>query len=691
MTARTRKIRTTAKPRVGKFIFLGAFLTCIAMVVALVSACITLMTSWLEDLPDYQDTDAYLLSEPTKVLDADGNVITEFYAYNRIPVTIDQVSDYVLTGTVDIEDERFYQHGGYDVQGILRAVVVQLMGGSEGASTITQQLVRNTVLRNEQWEQTLSRKVREAYIAQELEKMYTKDEILMMYLNTIYYGAGCYGIEAAAETYFGKTAAELTLVEAATLVGLPQSPTSYDPTVHPDIAVERRNLVLGNMLRLGDITQEQYDEAIATPLQLNYTPREQSGTSDYPYFVDYVSSQLLTMFSYDTMMQSGLTVYTTLDPEWQADAETACNNVVGNSGDDLQAALVAIDPDTGYIKAMVGGGSYEFRQYNLATQATRQPGSSFKTFVLAAAIQAGVDPDTYIDANSGYVSTSDPSYVVNNINGGNWGTVTIRQATQWSSNSAYVRLIDAIGAQNVIDVAHAMGITSDLDAVPSLALGSSGTTVLEMANAYATLAAGGVYRPATAISQVTDRHGNVIYQADTTGTQAISPSVAAAVTDVLEGVVNDAGDSSRTGATASLSVNQPVAGKTGTTDNRTDLWFCGYTPQLATAIWVGYPESANQTIYYLDGQAAALPNPIFKQFMDAALEGLPREEFPTASKPSYRYDWPFSRAAPVTYTEDSTSTDEGGDATTGDGSDDGSGADGGSYDDSGDAGTTVTG
>ena len=695
MTARTRTIRKSARPRVGKYIFLGAFLTCIALMVALVSAGFTLARSWLEDLPNYKDTDAYLLAEPTKVLDANGNQLTEFYAYNRIPVTVDQVSPYALKGTVDIEDERFYQHGGVDIQGILRAVVVQLTGGSEGASTITQQLVRNTVLKNEQWEKTLSRKVREAYIAQELEKMYTKDEILMMYLNTIYYGAGCYGIEAASETYFGKKASDLTLVEAATLVGLPQSPTSYDPTVHPDTAIERRNLVLGNMLRNGDITQEQYDESIETPLELHYTPRKVSGTSDYPYITEYVRSQLLSQFSSDTLYQGGLTVKTTIDLKMQADAEAACANVVGGSGDDLQASLVAIDPKTGYIKAMVGGSDFSVSEYNLATQARRQPGSSFKTFTLVAAIQAGINPDRVMNANSG-IKVGD--WTVNNINYESWGSISIRRATEWSSNTVYVQLIDAIGVQSVVDVAHAMGITSELDPVPSLALGTSGTTVLEMANAYATLAAGGVYRPATIISEVTDRHGNAIYTADTAGTQVITGAVAAATTDVLSGVINNTSNPSRTGASAALSVNQPVAGKTGTTDNRTDLWFCGYTPQLATAVWVGYPDSANETIYYQGGETSALPNPIFKQFMDAALQDAPREEFPTAGTPTYSNNWQFAGDYGISYgggSSSSSSSASTGDTTYDEGTGEGSGeytGDGGdSSTDEGGAGTTTTG
>ena len=362
MTARTRKTRESAKPRVGKYIFLGFFITCIAMMVALVLATITLMRGWLEDLPDYTDSDAYLYAEPTKFPPTRTATSSPKLHPDRParPFSIDEVSDYILEATVDIEDERYYEHGGVDLQGILRAVVVQFTGGSEGASTITQQVVRNTVLKNEQFERTISRKVREAYIAMELEKMYSKDDILMMYLNTIFYGQGAYGIEAAAETFFGKSAADVTLVEAATLAGLPQSPTSYNPVVNPDLALERRNLVLGNMLRNEDITQEQYDEAIATPLTLNYTPREESGAWDHQYFVDYVRTELQKTFSSDIIFKGGLTVYTTIDRETQEAAENAVNNVVGGSGDDLDAAVVAIDPDNGYIRA--DGGRLELRR-----------------------------------------------------------------------------------------------------------------------------------------------------------------------------------------------------------------------------------------------------------------------------------------------------------------------------------------
>lgn len=640
MTARTRKIRHSAKPRVGKYLVLGGTIITIALIAAFIVAGINLAKSWLEDLPDWSDTDAYLLAQPTKMLDADGNTIAEFYIENRIPITIDQCSKWVLEATVDIEDERFYSHNGVDMRGILRAVVVQLTGGSEGASTITQQLVRNTVLKDEQFEKTLRRKVREAYISMGLEKMYTKDEILMMYLNSIYYGVGCYGVEAAAQTYFGKTCADLTLSEAATLAGLPQSPSSYDPTQYPENALERRNAVLAHMLSNGDITEEQYEETIAQPIQLNYSPRKESGSYAYPYFVDYVRTKLSQQFSTDIIFKGGLTVKTTLSPTLQQKAEDAVRSVIGLADDDLEASLVCIDPNTGHILAMVGGWDYNEDQFNLATMARRQPGSSFKTFTLTAAIEQGMNPTVLVDGSS---PRTIGDWNINNFGYQSYGTLSLREATWMSCNTVYAQVIDAIGPETVADVAHRMGITSNLDAVNSLTLGSSGTSVLEMASAYATLAAGGIHYDPVAITEVLDRNGNVLYSDQPMGVQAISPEVAAAVTDVLEGVINGSPYMS-TGIEAALTVNQPVAGKTGTTDNVRDLWFCGYTPQLATAVWVGY--RTERTIYYLgsEGSTHDLPSPIFSRFMSSALEGVERQEFPVAGSPVYVSNdvWPFS-------------------------------------------------
>ena len=655
MTARNRTTRRAAKPRIGKYIAIIARRLTVAGIGAVATATYSLAMSWLKDLPDYSDADAYLLAEPTKVLDADGNVIAQFYMENRTPITKDECSQYVLWATVDTEDERFYEHNGVDIKGILRAVVAQLSGGSEGASTITQQLVRNTVLSDEQFEQTLSRKVREAYIATQLEKMYSKDEILMMYLNSIYYGAGCYGIEAASETYFGKKCSELTIAEAATLAGLPQSPSYYNPLSNPESAIERRNVVLAHLLDKGHITQEEYDEAVASDLVLNYTPPEKSGAYAYPYFVDYVKTTLSSQFSTDVIFKGGLTVKTTISPKYQQAAEDAVDSVLQYADDKLESALVCIDPNTGYILAMVGGRDYNTDQFNLATMARRQPGSSFKTFTLTAAIQAGMNPTVMANGNDN-ITVGD--WEVHNYERQSYGNISLRQATYLSCNTVYAQVINEIGVQSVIDTAYAMGITTDLSdhAYNSLTLGTAGCSVLEMASAYGTLAAGGVHHDTTCITEVLDRNGNSLYTYEPVGTQAISPEVAGAVTDVLEGVV-----AYGTGTEAQPDVDQPVAGKTGTTDDTRDLWFVGYTPQISVAVWVGYRTETE--IWYQGslGSTHTLPSPIFAHFVTEALQGEPRQEFPETGSPVYKdnYSWSFSQGTYVEPTwTDEEETDE---------------------------------
>ena len=396
MGIRKRRARAHAKTHIVGFSAAGIagflVLLCIALAVSLGAV----VESWLQDLPDYTSADAYLVAEPSEVYDADGNTIATFYLENRRSISQDEVSPYVWKGTVDVEDERFYSHNGIDPMGIARAIVSQLAGRSEGASTITQQLVRNTVLSDEQFDKTIKRKVREAYIAVEMEKMYSKDQILLMYLNTIYYGHGAYGIEAASETYFSKHASELTLAEAATLIGLPNSPSYYDPTQNPDAAKERRNKVLDNMLRLGDITQEEHDSAQAEDLVLNLGSSTMDNQGTYPFWTNYVKGLLEGDFSQDTIVQSGLKVYTTLDPTMQQAAQDAVTRMLDETGNErLDSAMVAIDPSTGYIKAMVGGkdfyGDTDDAQVNAATTAFKQTGSSFKVFTLVTA-QARHEP-----------------------------------------------------------------------------------------------------------------------------------------------------------------------------------------------------------------------------------------------------------------------------------------------------------
>ncbi|MEF2855683.1 MAG: transglycosylase domain-containing protein, partial [Collinsella intestinalis] len=518
---------------------------------------------WLSDLPDYTDADEYLVSEPTHILDSQGTEIATFFVQNRESVTADKVSEWVLKGTVDVEDERFYEHNGVDIIGIGRAVLAQLSGRSEGASTITQQLVRNTILSEEQFDQTIERKVREAFIAMEMEKIFSKDEILMMYLNTIYYGHGAYGIQAASKTYLSKNASELTLAEAALLIGLPNSPSYYDPTVNPDVAVDRRNKVLGNMLRIGTISQDEYDAAVAEPLALNVTETSDTGISVYahPYFVDYVKSLLQEEFSTDVLFKGGLTVTTTIDPAIQQAAETAAVENINKypAANDLQIGMSVVDPKTGHIKAMVGGRDYNAdpNHVNHAT-AKRQPGSSFKSFTLATAIKMGVNPNITINCESPmyWDNPGGEDIKIQNIGNHNYGYRSLASATAVSSNTGYVQLAETIGNQNILQTCKSLGLdTSSMHDVLSMTLGTGDVTTLQMANAYASFANGGEHRAPVAITEIKSRTGEVMYTHKDEKTQALTAGDAAAVTEVLETVMERGG----TGVTGNPWIKQPIA------------------------------------------------------------------------------------------------------------------------------------
>ena len=446
---------------------------------------------WLSDLPDYTDANAYLVSEPTEIVDCNGNKIASFYTQNRKSITKDEVSPYVLQGTVDVEDERFYEHGGIDLWGIARAAVATLGGGHEGASTITQQLVRNTILQEEQFDSTIERKVREAYIAVKMEDMYSKDEILMMYLNTIYYGHGAYGIEAAAETYLSKSAADLTLSEAALLIGLPNSPSQYDPTVNPDLALSRRNKVLDNMLRLGHITQEEHDAAQAEPITLNVTEISGSGVDVYsqPYFVAYVKQLLEQEFSTDVLFKGGLTVKTTIDPTMQQVAENAVRQQLDTlSLDGLDMGMVVVDPKTGYIKCMVGGYDYNADENHVNHATAKRPvGSTFKAFTLATAIQNGMNPNVTLNCNSPLKAKGTTTEVQNYANH-SYGNITLKQATAYSSNTGYIQVAEAVGNSKIISLVKKLGIDPATGKLPE---GVAAQTEQSLKNIRALLAAAG--------------------------------------------------------------------------------------------------------------------------------------------------------------------------------------------------------
>lgn len=587
--------------------------------------------SWLQDLPDYEDADQYNTARKTEVYANDGKtLLAEFYLEDREPVELTQISNFVLEGTIATEDERFYDHGGFDIWGIARALVVNMTGSSrEGASTITQQFVRNTILASEANDISIERKVREMYLSMKLEEVYSKDEILLMYLNTINYGSGAYGIQAASQRYFSKDATDLTLVEAATLIGIPQSPTYNNPIDNPDACFNRRNLVLERMLSNGYISQAEYDEAVATPLALTPTEPSQDGIYLYPYFTSYVREQLLAQYSQAEVFKGGMKVYTTIDPAMQAVAETAAANKESQIDDAFEVALTAVDPDTGYIKAMVGGKDYYANQYNLATQAQRQPGSSFKTFTLIAALEEGISPQTMINCST---TVKIDDWNVENINAVNYGTRSLSSAFAVSSNTGFARLVSAIGPEKVVDVAQRMGINkSVLTAVPSITLGAKEVTVTEMAQSYATIANGGTERDAVSIERIIDRNGNTIFDVSTNnaGTIALTPEISYAATQVMEGVLKSGG----TGTDAALASGQPAAGKTGTSENYRDSWFCGFTPQLSVSIWLGDRRDQSEGIAVPSSITAAS---VFSEFAGTVLEGQPIEQFKTAQAPTYK-------------------------------------------------------
>ncbi len=641
MGIRSRRARTHSKTHVVGFAIAGFFGFIAMGAVAVALSLSSVIQGWLEDLPDYTTAEAYLVAEPTRIYDCNGTQIAEYYLQQRRSVDLENISQYVIDGTIDTEDIRFYTHNGIDPQGILRAVYSQLMGRSEGASTITQQLVRNTVLSAEQFDYTVRRKVREAYIALQMEKMFTKDQILNMYLNTIYYGNGAYGIEAAAVTYFNVHASDLTLAQAALLVGLPASPSIYDPTVNPDLAISRRNIVLDRMYTAGDITQEEFEAACAEELVLNEGSLGYP-VGTYPYFTDYVRELLLEDFDESTILQGGLRVYTTIDPEIQRAAEWAVDERLSQDDNlSLTSALVCIENSNGYVRAMVGGRSYDLNEFNAATSARRQCGSTFKAYTLVAALRSGMNPDITLNCTSPMQIT--PTWMVQNHSNSNYGTRSLRSAMWISSNTGLAQVAEAIGAEKIVETCKLMGIDVDLPAYLSISLGSVGVPPIQMAEGFSVLATGGYHRDPCCITRIEDRNGNVIYEHKDNPVKVLEDGVAEAATDVLRGVVTSSG----TGWVIAnmYSANAPLAGKTGTSDAATDLWFVGYTPQYTTAVWSGMLES-RETVYFCGqfGETELLPQPIFSNFMNTILDGVSWEDFPDSGvRPNYlpNTSWKF--------------------------------------------------
>jgi penicillin-binding protein 1A len=568
---------------------------------------------------------------------ADGSVLGAIPAErNRTPVTKDQISPWVPKATVAIEDRRFWQHGGVDPVGIFRALVADVRAGKvvQGGSTITQELVRNLYLSRER---TLKRKLTEACLAIKLANHWSKQRILTAYMNQVYYGNHAYGVEAAAETYFSKSAKELNLEQSALLAGLPQAPSVYDPFHRPADAFRRRNEVLTAMLANGVITASEYAKASADR-NLRLKPGRRYTQIKQPYFFTYVEDALQQEYGANTVRSGGLKVYTTIDPRLQRAADAAIKHVLYERSDPA-SAIVSIDPRNGAIRAMTAvTPGRKGNQFNFVSQARRQPGSTFKMIVLTTAISKGINPDTTSYLSAPLFYSPDPSGSCNVNPPTAWcvqtydhtylGSTSITNATVHSDNTVFARLILDVGPQNVVDMARKLGIrSSPLQAVPSLTLGSIGVTPLEMASAYSTIAAGGVYSKPMAITKVVLASGKVDTDAGwgkPKRERVVPDWVASEVTQVLEQNMLHG-----TGVGAHI-YGRTDAGKTGTTDQYGDAWFCGYTPNLEATVWIGYPraEIPMLSVHGIAVSGPTFPAQIWHIFMESALGNRPDIPFP---------------------------------------------------------------
>jgi penicillin-binding protein 1A len=572
----------------------------------------------------------------TFVYAADGSLLGSIPAErNREPVTAKDMSLWVRKATIAIEDRRFFEHNGVDIEGTARAAVANIKAGGivEGGSTITQQLVRNLYISRER---TVQRKVKEACLATKLDRARAKEWILTTYLNQVFYGNRAYGIEAASRTYFSKPSSKLLLSEAALLAGLTQAPSVYNPFTVPARALARRNEVLRAMLDTGVITSRVYRLAVAAKLDLRRGKVYDAIRE--PYFFGYVRDRLIEEYGPQQVRSGGLKVYTTIIPRYQRLAETAIRETL-DERDDPAAALISISPRTGAIRAMAAiVPNRPKNQFNLLSQARRQPGSTFKTFVLAAAVEQGVNPDSTYYVSAPFTYRIHPA---GNCDDGSWwcvktyandyyGWSSIRSATLRSDNSVYAQLTLDVTAEKVADVARRMGVRSQLDVkgtfVPSIGLGSIAVSPLDIASSYATLAAEGVYSEPMAIRRVVLDDGTVDTRAGwgkPKRRRAISEGTAAIVTRILEQNIQ-----SGTGTRAAF--GRPAAGKTGTAELNVDAWFAGYTPELATAVWMGYTraEIPLDSVHGIAVTGGSFPAEMWRLFMEPALEGREPASFP---------------------------------------------------------------
>jgi penicillin-binding protein 1A len=600
------------------------FLLCGAIISGL---CIGFFVALTRDLPQIQSLESFRPAATTRIFSADKELLAELFTEKREPVPLHVMPDFLKQAIIATEDNSFYEHAGVDPKGVLRAIIRNIKAADyvEGASTITQQLAKTLFLTPRK---TIMRKLKEAFLAFQVERRYTKDEILELYLNQVYFGSGAYGVEAAAQIFFGKSSRDLTLAECALVAGMPKSPSRYSPLVNQSLALKRRAVVLQQMARNGLIPLEELKAAKASPLNLAH----QAKTSiSAPHFVAFVTSFLEKELGEAALHRTGLTVYTTLNYAMQTAAEKAVTRGLQHLSarmkrrgsleeDPPQAALICLDVSRGAIVAMVGGRSFEESRFNRATMARRQPGSAFKPLVYALALEKGfAQNDILWDAPVVFKGAgAGQEWTPKNFSGKFMGEMTLRTALALSKNIPSVKLLNKLGPTPAVQFAYTMGIRSPLDPNLSLVLGTSEVTLLELTAAYAVFPNGGVWTRPLGIMEVLDREGRSLWRPKPQMRPVISPETAAVMTDMLRAVVSEG-----TGK-AARRIGRPLAGKTGTTDAFKDALFIGFSPIIVTGVWVGLDRHV--TLGDMEtGAKAALP--IWIDFMEQVLHGRPCHDF----------------------------------------------------------------
>ncbi len=593
----------------------------------LAGASVGFLFALTRDLPEIQSLEAFKPPAVTRVYSADQKLLAERFTERREPVALAVMPGHLKEALLATEDNKFYEHPGVDVQGILRAFIHNIMARDyvEGASTITQQLAKTLFLTPQK---SLFRKLKEAFLSLQIERRYTKDEILELYLNQVYFGSGAYGVEAAAQIFFGKSVRELTLAECALIAGMPKSPSRYSPLINRDLALGRRNVVLEQMARNEILSPEQVETAKTSPLELAYG---KAAPEKAPYFVSHVIQYLEKELGEAAVYRMGLSVYTTLDYRLQEAAEKAVELGLNQLSARMarnrptkdgppQAALVCLEVGRGAIVAMVGGQSFNQSRFNRATMAMRQPGSAFKPFVYALAIEKGYGQnDILLDAPGVFKGAVDgKDWTPQNFSGEYMGDITLRTALALSKNIPAVRLLSKLGPINAVDFAHRLGITSPLEPNLSMVLGTGEVTLLELTASYAAFPNKGVLAQPFGILEVVDREGRTVWRPKSQMRTVMDAETAAIMTDMLRAVILEG-----TGKTA-RPTDRPLAGKTGTTDGYKDALFVGFSPTIAAGVWVGVDDHTTLGDKETGAQAAL---PVWSYFMEEALRGQPYYNF----------------------------------------------------------------